>query len=145
MLCAGVHRREGWKTLDASETYGADFIAKIPPLPQAVKTTKWEEIEWIHGIGALYPWQAQEVLIEIKNALASGGKLVLEQTDIGRCWNVEWIFGDPTLRDPLHMNHWGYTPFSLRILLFKVGFNRIELRPAEHHRPDRDFRIEAYA
>ena len=145
MLCAGVTRRAGWKTLDASPERGADYIATIPPLPEEVKATKWDEIDWIHGIAALYPWQAEEALREIRGVLAPDGKLVLEQPDLSRCSTVEWIFGDPTSRDPLHMNRWGYTPISLTGLLLRLGFGRIEVLPAQHHHPERDFRVEAYA
>lgn len=138
-------RRPGWKTLDASEGHGADFIARIPPLPEAVKTVKWDEIEWVHGITSLYPWDAVEVLKELRAVLVPGGKLILEQPDINKCTGVLSIFGDPSLRDPLHMNHWGYTPESLMAILDEVGFSRITVLPAEHHHPERDFRVEAYA
>lgn len=135
-------RRTGWKTLDASRVYGADYIAAIPPLPEEVKAVQWEEIEWVHGITSLYPWQAREVLSEIKSILAPEGRLVLEQPDIRLCSTPQWIFGDPSSTDPLHMNHWGYTPISLTWLLYATGFSRVSVLPAQHHFPERDFRIE---
>ena len=49
LLCAGIVRRAGWKTLDVK---GGDFTAEIPPLPPGVRAIVWDEIEWVHGIGS---------------------------------------------------------------------------------------------
>lgn len=146
MLCAGIVRRDGWKTLDCKP--GHDFVATIPPLPEAVKAIQWDEIEWVHGITSLYPWEGIATLIELRNALCKGGKLVLEQPDARKCNAAEhpdWIFGDPKLGEPLHMNKWCFTPETLVAMLNGVGgFSRIEILPAQHHVPARDFRVEAY-
>lgn len=144
LLCAGNMRRDGWKTLDAVD--GADFIATIPPLPDAVKAEQWNEIEWIHGITSLYPWDAETVLKELRQVLAPGAKLILEQPDFRKALQrVEWLFGDPDSRNPLHMNKWGWSPWTLSAAVHAAGFNNSRILPAIHHIPARDFRIEAYA
>jgi hypothetical protein len=153
MLCPGGIRREGWQTVDADPRSKAgvgypastspDFVACIPPLPDSVRAFQWQDIEWIHGITSLYPWQAAEVLKEIREILAPGGAFVLEQPDISKCYgNMRWIFGDPSPKDSLYMNHWGYTPESLSAILMEAGFNHIEVLEAKHHFPERDFRIQ---
>lgn len=145
MLCAGMTKRAGWKTLDCKP--GHDFVATIPPLPAEVKAIVWDEIEWIHGITSLYLWEARDVLPEILGCMAPGGKLILEQPDASKCDPVmlpQWLFGDPELRDPSHTNKWAYVPMGLAELLREVGFGRIEILPAQHHVPARDFRVEAY-
>lgn len=144
MLCAGVHRREGWKTLDQNPEFGADFIARIPPLPAAVKAVSWDEIELIHGITSFYPWEAMDLLAGLHDVIAPAGKLILEQPDFRRAIKVEWVFGDPVPRNPLHLNRWGYTPESLAAAVKQAGFRRIVILPAEHHNPLRDFRIGAF-
>jgi hypothetical protein len=143
MLCAGITRRDGWKTLDCKS--GHDFIATIPPLPDAVKQTNWDEIEWVHGITSLYPWDGFAVLKEIRGVLSENGKLVLEQPDFRKAKDrVEWLFGDWTLQEPLIMNKWSYSPESLTAQLKRAGYSRIEILPAQHHVPSRDFRVEVY-
>jgi hypothetical protein len=145
LLCAGIHRRQGWLRLDADPRCEPDFVASIPPLPTVVKLMHWDEIEWIHGVTSLYPWDAKTALAELYAVLVPGGKLVLEQPDFSTAIDrPEWLFGDPSHRDPLIMNRWSYTPNSLSLLLLEAGFGRIDVLPAQHHMPARDFRIEAY-
>lgn len=142
MLMAGSTRREGWKTLDCKG--GVDFLATVPPLPAEVAAVRWGEIEWIHGITQLYPWDAETLLREIREVLTPGGVLVLEQPNFHIASSEEhWTYGDPSFKDPLHMVKWGYSPQSLSALLSLCGFSRQELKPAQHHVPARDFRIEA--
>lgn len=154
MLCAGSTKREGWITLDCNPLHHPDIQAAIPPLPPPVMERLWDEVEWIHGITSLYPWDAKLVLQQLHAAMRPGGKLVLEQPDArlvadaviqtqGGC--LEWFFGDPMMRDPAHMNKWAYTPWSLIDLLTEAGFKDSYIKTAEYHRPDRDFRIEAIA
>jgi predicted SAM-dependent methyltransferase len=146
MLCAGIFRREGWKTLDADPRNRPDYLAAIPPLPEAVKGQRWEEIEWLHGITSFYPWDGAALLREIHDVLEPGGKLILEQPDFRKAIEKpEWLFGDALLREPLLMNRWAYTPESLMTALRKADFQRVDLLPAMHHNPARDFRLEAYA
>lgn len=147
MLCAGHARREGWKTLDADSSTKPDFWARIPPLPADLwMEAAWDEIEMVHGITSMYPWQARELLKEIKIVLKPDGRLTLEQPNAeialasGR---IEWIFGDPSYENPFIMNRWAYTPGALSNLLSHAGFTRLEVLPAQHHVPERDFRIEA--
>lgn len=154
MLCSGITRREGWVTLDSDPKFGADIVASIPPLPQEVKAKQWDEIELIHGITSFYPWDAEQLLCEIRGVLASGGKLVLEQPDAWWAAKaiiddggdfVKWFFGDSSLRNPEHMNKWAYTPEILEDTLHRAGFLDVHVRKAEYHNPRRDFRMEAYA
>lgn len=140
-------RRDGWVRLDANPSKAPDILATIPPLPSEVKSQTWDEIELIHGIGSFYPWEAEQLLQEIQSILEPGGKVVLEQPDATKCDPVshpEWLFGDPALREPMHMNRWAYTPQKLADLLMGIGFKRVELLSAQHHVPGRDFRMEAY-
>ncbi len=149
-IMAGITgRREGWKTLDCKP--GADYVALVPPLPREVRNQMWDEIELIHGIGQLYPWDGEALLKEIRTILKPDGVLILEQPDMSVAAaqvtsfrpKAEWIYGDPGPRDPLHMVKWGYSPQSLSELLSFCGFTRQELKPAQYHVPARDFRIEA--
>ena len=143
LLCAGIVRRAGWKTLDV--VAGADYTAKIPPLPGVVHEVAWDEIELIHGVTSFYPWEAVELLKEIRYVLRDGGKLVLEQPDFDKAKvKVEWLFGDPGPKNPWHMNKWAYTPGILVEVLRDAGFSEIELHRAVYHVPERDFRVEAY-
>ena len=146
ILMAGSTRREGWKTLDCKGS--VDYLATVPPLPDAVKAIRWDEIELIHGISQLYPWDAETLLREIRGVMTPGGLLVLEQPNFNALLlrpsrPVEWFFGDPTFKDPSHMVRWAYEPATLSELLSKCGFHNQELLPAQYHVPDRDFRIEA--
>ena len=142
MLCSGIVRRPGWLSLDAK---GGDFTAMIPPLPPGVKAIVWDEIEWIHGVGSFLPWVTERLLYEIREVLGVDGKLVLEQPNFDIAKNrVEWLFGDPKPKDTLHMNRWAYTPTTLGDLLEKVGYHSIQILPAQHHIPDRDFRVECH-
>jgi hypothetical protein len=152
ILCAGPAKREGWLTLDGNPANRPDFLATIPPLPEAVRLVKWDEIEWVHGIGSLDTWEAKEVLFQLREVMEPEGLLVLEQPNLlaaaeavlrdpAKAW---WMFGDPTHRDPLMMNRWAYTPESLAAMLEHAGFRRISAMAARHHgRSERDFRVEA--
>lgn len=136
-------RRDGWKTLDAKPWH--DFVATIPPLPAAVKKVEWDEIEWVYGISSMYLWDAEAVVADLFSVLKPGGKLVLEQPDFLKARErAEWVFGDASHHDPLIMNRSGWTPDSLTHLLAENGFARVEVLPAQHHLPGRDFRVEAY-
>lgn len=145
MLGSGIFRREDWKTLDCNSAHHPDFLAIIPPLPPAVKAVEWDEIEWIHGITSVYLWDARLILKEIVGILKLDGKLVLEQPDFNKARARQaWLFGDPSARDSRIMNRWSYTPEELFEELKAAGFSRIEILPAQHHVPARDFRVEAW-
>lgn len=139
----GVHRSEGWQMLDANPERRPDFLVTLPPVPDSLAATEWDEIEWIHGVGSLQQWEVADVLGGLHRILASGGKLILEQPDASKCFRRADFFGDPALLDPLHMNRWVWTPWELVALLKAIGFSVIEVLPAQHHCPERDFRIEA--
>ena len=152
LLMAGRVRRDGWTTLDANPAKGCDFTATIPPLPAVVTDQRWDVVEWSHGISSLYPWQAEELLPQLHGVLADGGVLILEQPHADVVFAaateqpdfVGWVYGDPALRDPWHMNRWAYTPRTLARLLAVAGFRQVEqVQPARH--PERDFRVEARA
>ncbi|OGO27212.1 MAG: hypothetical protein A2W33_04340 [Chloroflexi bacterium RBG_16_52_11] len=143
---AGIHHPEGWHTLDCDPATTPDILATIPPLPPEVLCHSWDEIKWIHGITSLYPWEAEQVLREIQGILFPGGKLVLEQPDLDlvlRHGKVEWLFGDPSHKNPLIMNKWAYSPDTLSELVRHCGFENIEILPATYHNAVRDFRIKA--
>lgn len=145
ILCAGKTRRSGWKTLDANPTCEPDYVCNIPPLPSEVTSIKWNTVEWIHGITSFYPWEAADLLMEIHEILADDGKLILEQPDFNRvAGRMEWIFGDPTFADPLHMNRWGWSPGSLTAALEIAGYSKVMTGPAKYHNINRDFRAEAW-
>ncbi len=161
-IAAGPDRRSGWKTLDANPANEPDFVASVPPLPEAVRLVSWDEIELIHGIEHFFAWDAAALLREIHEVLRPDGLLTLEQPNIEFCARVllglenlpygspgqfdMWgLYGDPNHRNPLMGHHWGYTPRTLAEALIAAGFNRDKIvqQPARHHRPGRDFRIEA--
>ena len=144
----GEPRRPGWTTLDARD---GDIVATIPPLPEKVIEEKWDVIEWIHGPASLYPWEAERVFRQLFDALDEDGTLIMETPNASIAaaamasdpQKTRWVYGDPQSKDPLIMNHWAYTPQSLTEALRRAGFQRIEIKPAQHHYPPRDFRIEA--
>lgn len=161
-LCAG-RPRNGWVTLDADPKSGADHIAQIPPLPPAIKAQRWDMVELIHGIEHFYRWDAKALLLEVRQVLAPGGKLILEQPDIFKCAQVitgevlieneaqRWrlgeggIFGDSRPHRPYMDHKYGYTPQTLRKLLVECGFQDeliVEETP-RYHIPRRDFRLVA--
>jgi hypothetical protein len=145
LLMSGIHHPEGWVTLDANPANKPDIVATIPPLGVEMLMTKWDQVEWIHGITSLYPWDAHQVLMQIRElCIAPDGLLVLEQPNYhhAKC-AIPSVFGDPAPREPLHMNKWAYTPESLDAAVRTAGFTRVEILPAQHHNPARDFRLEA--
>jgi hypothetical protein len=150
MLCSRAVKRVGWVTLDANSAHGPDIMAKIPPLPLEVTGILWDAIELVHGITSFYPWEARALLREIRSILTPEGMLILEQPDarvaarhLLENGDPQWLFGDASLGDPLHMCRWAYTPESLLALVVASGFSRVSMLPAQHHLSSRDFRIEA--
>ena len=150
MLAIGygeVHR-PGWTTLDAHD---GDIVAVLPPLPVEVMDEKWDVIEWIHGPASLYPWDAEALFPQLRDALSDDGVLIMETPNAaiaasamsGDASKMRWVYGDPLAREPYIMNRWGYTPKTLTDALKDAGFTRIQLKEAIHHYPPRDFRIEA--
>lgn len=142
MLGSGIFKREGWKTLDLNPAMHPDFIGRIPGTD--IGDEYWDEIEWIHGIGSVCPFDATRALDEIYEALKPGGKLVLEQPDFDCCKTQADLFGDPSLQNAEHMNRYAYTRRQLLEMVQIAGFKNPVILPAQHHVPERDFRVEAW-
>lgn len=150
-LGCGKDSRPGWVRLDANPEVHPDILSTVPPIPEAVLGRRWDEIELNHFLASLYKWQAKELICQLWQVLAPGGKLVIETPDLvfaakhfllmqaGDCGLEfafdtpdgtfqpgqldEWAFwGNPTGQDATIANHWGYTPKSLRALLIECGF-----------------------
>ena len=123
---------------------------------------EWSTIEMIHVIEHFFPWDALDVLRQVHQCLSPGGLLILEQPDIsfaarvllglqtpipntmpGQC-DMWALYGDPRSCNPLYCHRWGYTPQTLSERLVSAGFREsaIQVLPARHHLPARDFRIE---
>lgn len=156
-------KKSGWVTVDANPNSGVDIVATIPPLPAEIRSQGWADVEIIHCIEHFFPWDAEALLRDVYAILFPGGLLVLEQPNILYAARVlagveperpgyqpgqldMWpLYGDPTHRDPLMLHKWGYSPESLIALLVSCGFRRFNIteKPAKHHVPFRDFRIEA--
>lgn len=152
-----------WVCIDASPTSPADYHVSIPPLPDAIKAQQWDTIMGVHVIEHVVKWDVPQLLCECYECLASEGVLILEQPNILYAVKVllgqikppsdgepgqydYWpIYGDPTHKDELMLHRWGYHPESLVTLLIEAGFDpyKIMQKPAEYHRPVRDFRLEA--
>ncbi len=142
-LFAGVHRKEGWHHLDKD---GGEFKATIPPFPDAVTAITWDEVEWIHGINVVYPWEARRILTGLHAIMRPGAILTLEQPDFRKlldAGSVAWFYGDPARPDPASMVKWAYTHSALIELLKSTGFPDGRIEAAQHHVPERDFRAVA--
>lgn len=155
----------GWVTLDADERYHPDIVANVPPFPEAVRAQEWDVIEAIHVIEHLYRYQAESLVAECWEVLAPGGVLVLEQPNVAYCAQVilgmvdlekvpegkrDYLgilgfYGEQDPNRPLWAHRYGYTPASLTDLAVRSGFDRekVTILSARHHRPVRDFRMEA--
>lgn len=160
LLLSGKTRRTGWVTLDGDPQVRPDIVRMLPPL--ALPLGSCQEIELCHGIGHFYKWEAEALLKEMYVALSPHGILTLEQPNLQ--WAAEvlagvreapaglapgqadmWpIYGDPNHRNPLHSIKWGWTPQTLKEALLAAGFQKVELQRAQHHVPERDFRIQAH-
>lgn len=148
-LMAGVHlsTEPDWCTHDCKGPH--NFVCRVPPLSPQIRAIQWDVIEWIHGINALYPWDGEQLLREIREVMKPGGKLIIEAPDFDKMLlrpsrPVEWFFGDPGTKDPNNMAKWAYSPSSLGKLLLDCGYSRYEVKSAQTHIPERDFRIEAW-
>ena len=159
---SGRSKRPGWVTLDADPKCRPTIVASVPPLPEEVTASRWDEIEMIHFIEHLFVWEAEELVSQCRRVLRPGGKLVLEAPNLMFAAEVlagvrpkpnghpdqftMWVLhGDPRAKNPLYGHKWSYTPETLTELLVRSGFPRSGIRRhrARHHHPIRDFRLEA--
>ncbi len=154
LLCAGGHREPGFVSHDGGSYHGSppDISGIIPPLPAAIREQQWDLIWWRHGITSLYPWDAADVLTQLYRVLSADGILRLEQTDSVKTLKIalkqpedymKWVYGDPDLREPLHMLRWGYTKATLLDALEKAGFTYVQEVPPSRWET-RDFAFEAH-
>lgn len=162
LVGAGDWRWAGWTTLDANPESGADVIASVPPLPDAVKAVRWSRILASHFIEHLFLWDAAVFLRECYAVLEPGGVLTLEQPNLLYCAKVlagvldpppgrdrdqfsMWGFYGQPNGNPLYGHHWGYTPVTLAALVTEAGFDpsNITISAGRYHEPERDFTLEA--
>lgn len=154
------YKQDGWVTLDANPKWGPDILATVPPLPDEVTSNKWDEVCGIHFIEHIYLWEARQLLAELYEVVAPGGKLILEQPNIeyaakallgkvtvpahdAKFYHIWALYGDQGTKDPLWCHKFGYTPDSLSEVAETAGWDKVVILPARYHRPVRDFRLEA--
>src|SRR5947207_3003763 len=71
-----------WLSVDGSSTSPADIHAMIPPLPDAVRAMRFDEVLMVHAIEHLAPWLALELAKQVYAVLEPGGVFILEQPNI---------------------------------------------------------------
>lgn len=160
---AGNKRLPGYTGVDAVRRAAADIVAPAWAIP--LEDGVADEIMAIHLFEHFYRWECDDVIVEWKRLLKSGGKLVLELPNFYKaCENVinglnnpgkhpdqlnYWAaYGDPRDKDPFMAHRWGWTPQALSEFLASYGFTNITEQPTQFHRTGklrRDMRIEAYA
>lgn len=161
-LALGRTGKSGWTTIDANPASRATFTEMVPPLPDAVKESKFVEIEMIHFLEHLFLWDARTLLRELDAVLEVSGYMIIE------CPNLEWccrhflgqvgtpakgskpgqfdmwgFYGDPTSEQSFLAHRWAWTPESLAEEIRSIGDYAINTPEARFHNPIRDFRIEA--
>jgi predicted SAM-dependent methyltransferase len=153
-----------WIMLDGSPDSPADYIAMVPPLPDAVKAMRFTEILCVHMIEHIAPWRALELAKECYTILEPGGVFILEQPNILYCarvllgyiesppeefegqYSMAGLYGDSTTENELMLHRWGYEPSTMMRMLHQSGFalNKIDFLPTQFHGSrERDFRVEA--
>lgn len=161
LIGSGDWHWQGWTTLDADPTSGANVIASVPPLPAEVKAHRYTHILASHFIEHLFKWDALALLRECYEILEVGGVLTLEQPNLEYCAKVlagviappsgrDWaqfsmwgFYGEPN-GNPLYGHHWGYTPQTLTDLVVEAGFTRdnVTISAGKFHESIRDFTLE---
>lgn len=149
---AGKKRFQGWVSLDIDGNADINSDVRKIDLPDACL----DEAMAIHVLEHIHRWEAPDALREWYRLLKPGGKLILELPDFAKCCkNVvrglpenmgrQGIFGDRSLKNPLMMHAWGWTPEEVDEELRLAGFIKIRQAPTQHHgkRQDRDMRLEA--
>jgi predicted SAM-dependent methyltransferase len=162
-VCCGIRIRDGWVNIDFVEQEGfpLDIVADARKIPLGGGCA--DELMCIHGLEHMYPYEADEALIEWKRLLKSGGRLILEMPDLIKCCqNIlsgyvmpgkhphqmgMWGLYGETAKGREWMGHrWGYSPKSLRDLLKAHGFVGMVDAETQWHpagRVRRDMRMEA--
>jgi hypothetical protein len=120
-----------------------------------------DEIMAIHVVEHFWRWEISDVIKEWMRVLKPKGKLILECPNLlSACQELikdpinfakpdkngqktMWVFyGDPSWKDPLMMQKWGYTPQSLGQLMHECGLKEIKQERAQFKlREPRDMRI----
>ena len=120
-----------------------------------------DEILAVHVVEHFWRWEVEAVLKEWIRVLKPGGKMILECPNlITACQEflrdpdktsqpgpegqrTMWVFyGDPRWQDPLMVHRWGYTPYSLALLLKNCGLTTIKQEAAQYKlREPRDMRV----
>lgn len=121
-----------------------------------------DEILSVHLIEHIDRWKVDSMLAEWIRVLKPGGRLVIECPNlIEACKNIingpkqnalhdkrgqhsMWpLYGDPNHGDPYMMHRWGYTPYSLMILMENHGLKNVRQTKCQFKkREPRDMRIE---
>ena len=156
MLHLGSGKRiwDKWMNVDFDER--ADIQCDLKKLP--FDDNYADVAVSVHVIEHFYQWDVQDILLEWKRVLKTGGKLVLElpcmdkvlnhmhhcmQNKLpiypGMGWFVFW--GDPRYKDP-HMGHkWGYTKHMIQEALESAGFRDVAFEEPRYHFKMRDMRV----
>lgn len=160
-------RRDRYITVDGQ--HGANYLAHIPPLPDAVFDYTFDMVEAYHFWEHLYLWEAEQLAREVCSVLAPGGVLILELPNLAKCcemilhpekipvkddaprhpdprFTVWGIYGDQEghAGNVFQAHKWGYTPESLMKQLLDAGFKKAQVLPPTRGQWERDMRIEAY-
>ena len=158
-------RREGWVTLDCNPDHVPDVLARIPPMPEAVTSQKWDMVMSSHFVEHIENYEIEGMFREIYGMLAEGGVMVHETPDLIKvCEIILGIrenphpkyphlpppnFGVGTLyglREPDMSHKWMWEPELLRAEAIKAGFepDKVLILEAKTHIKERDFRLEAW-
>jgi len=164
-LNLGCGRRvlPGWFNIDIQRSPKAprdpemlSDVKKIA-LPDGCARTIMAIHLWEH----FYRWECDEIIVEWKRLLKSGGRLILEMPDLFKfCKNIlegkdsrtvenlgMWgLYGNPNEKDRYMCHHWGWTFDTIKPFLEQYGFTDIVSAPTFYHkcgRLNRDFRVEA--
>lgn len=149
-LGCGAVKIDGFTGVDVAGQ--PDIVSDIRNLP--LPDDSVEEAISIHVIEHIYRWEVPDMLVEWRRVLKPGAMLAIECPDFAKCcanylkndaprMSVWGFYGDPTLREPLMVHRWGWTPKELTWVLREAGFREITTKPPQFHKPDRDFRVEA--
>ena len=157
----GGRRIDGYTGVDAIERPSAEIIARADAIP--LPDESCDEILAVHLFEHFYRWQCEGVLAEWMRLLKVGGLLALELPNLLKCCEnvidgrmkagkepdqlTLWgLYGDPRTQDDLMAHRWGWTPQSIREILWNCGFREISQEPPQWHPAGmkfRDMRITA--